>query len=142
MNKIYKLAKVDEFGYVTYTGTFDEKLDGWIELNDDQEILLTEKFKIVDGKMVGTGKTSYPPFMGAKWRPDIGEWVEGRTKDEMWEEVRLLRDKALSATDWIITHALESGEQVPQVWREYRQALRDITEQEDPFNIVWPQKPS
>ena len=28
-----------------------------------------------------------------------------------------------------------------QQWQAYRQALRDITEQPDPFNIVWPETP-
>jgi hypothetical protein len=26
-------------------------------------------------------------------------------------------------------------------WIAYRQALRDITDQQDPFNIIWPIKP-
>ena len=29
-----------------------------------------------------------------------------------------------------------------QAWRTYRQQLRDVTSQPDPFNIVWPTPPS
>jgi hypothetical protein len=29
-----------------------------------------------------------------------------------------------------------------EVWAAYRQALRDVTLQPDPFNIVWPTPPA
>lgn len=59
--------------------------------------------------------------------------------DYKWHLVRVERDLRISKTDWV------SGEDVPQSIKDayfpYRQALRDITEQEDPDNIVWPDKP-
>lgn len=51
--------------------------------------------------------------------------------------VRKERDKLLSETDWT------AGDDVPQniknLYRPYRQALRDITQSE---NITWPNKPN
>ena len=36
-----------------------------------------------------------------------------------------------------------SGASVPQAWRDYRQALRDIPAQSGfPFNVVWPSVPT
>jgi len=59
--------------------------------------------------------------------------------EHIWKQVRATRDRLLKESDWV------SGEDVPQTlkdsWFPYRQALRDITDQEDPDNIVWPDKP-
>ena len=55
-----------------------------------------------------------------------------------WRTIRLERDALLKKTDWT---------QVPdapvdqEAWKSYRQALRDITKQSDPFNIEWPVAP-
>jgi len=57
-------------------------------------------------------------------------------------EVRRTRTKLLSDTDWVVTKSLETGDDVPQAWREYRQALREITEQEGfPLEVNWPTEP-
>lgn len=55
-----------------------------------------------------------------------------------WDFIRAQRNALLVECDWT---------QLPNVpvdaaaWEVYRQALRDITMQDDPFNIVWPAKP-
>lgn len=59
-----------------------------------------------------------------------------------WAAVRAKRNALLAASDWIVTRAIERGEAVPAAWLAYRQALRDITLQADPFNIVWPPAPA
>jgi hypothetical protein len=55
------------------------------------------------------------------------------------EEVRTERDRLLKASDW--TQVADAP--VDQAaWAEYRQALRDVPEQEGfPENVVWPTKP-
>lgn len=40
---------------------------------------------------------------------------------------RNLRDQMMTASDWVVTKALEADEAVPSAWVTYRQALRDIT---------------
>jgi hypothetical protein len=60
---------------------------------------------------------------------------------ERWTEVRNERTALLSACDWTqLVDALLTTEQ-RTAWQAYRQALRDITKQRDPFAIVWPDTP-
>lgn len=59
----------------------------------------------------------------------------------LWSRVRSMRDRRLRDTDWIVARAIERGEQIPEGWIYYRQALRDITKQADPMNIQWPEVP-
>lgn len=56
-----------------------------------------------------------------------------------WAAVRAERNTKLSACDWT---QLPDAPVDSATWAVYRQALRDITTQSDPFNIVWPQEPS
>ncbi|MEF9946786.1 MAG: tail fiber assembly protein [Comamonas sp.] len=58
-----------------------------------------------------------------------------------WEKVRGLRDELMTATDWRVTRAMEAGQPLAAEWVAYRQALRDVTQQPDPFAIVWPVAP-
>ena len=55
--------------------------------------------------------------------------------------VKSKRNDLLFASDWIVTRAMDVGTPVPEDWRVYRQALRDITLQPDIFNIIWPTAP-
>lgn len=56
---------------------------------------------------------------------------------------RIKRNKLLLESDWTDTASapFRLGDEVYQQWQTYRQALRDITNQADPFNIVWPVPP-
>lgn len=58
-----------------------------------------------------------------------------------WQKIRGDRDHRLSATDWEIAKHAEKGTTIPESLKTYRQALRDITKQSDPFDITWPDKP-
>jgi len=61
---------------------------------------------------------------------------------EAVEPLRLLReerDKKLAATDWRATVDYPGNDK--QLWLDYRQALRDVTEQ-DPNNVIWPSEPA
>ena len=71
--------------------------------------------------------------------------VESTTTDEQttltnfkWVEVRSERDNLLKDTDWRASSDLILSDE----WKTYRQALRDIPTQSDPFNITWPTVPS
>lgn len=57
-----------------------------------------------------------------------------------WEDVRAQRDGLLSQSDW--TQVADAPVD-QQAWATYRQALRDLPEnQSDPFDITWPQVPA
>lgn len=55
-----------------------------------------------------------------------------------WESVRAERNKRLADCDWT---QLPDAPVDAAAWATYRQELRDITAQTDPFAIVWPTAP-
>lgn len=56
-----------------------------------------------------------------------------------WEEIRELRNELLRECDW--TQLGDIPTETKAIWTEYRQNLRDITNQSNPFSIIWPVKP-
>ena len=63
------------------------------------------------------------------------------------ENLRSKRNQLLAETDWVTLKAIDDsndglGIQLPQVWMDYRQALRDLPANTvDTANPVWPVKP-
>ena len=55
--------------------------------------------------------------------------------EAQWESVRAIRNTKLENCDWT---QLPDAPVDAAAWAAYRQELRDITTQTDPFNIVWP----
>lgn len=80
----------------------------------------------------------------ATWDWQTHQWVTDADAEAAaaWEHVRAQRDQLLAATDWRVVRAQEQGAPLDSAWIEYRQALRDITQQPDPHNIIWPQTPA
>lgn len=76
------------------------------------------------------------------WDASTRRWVSVPTQATRWRAVRAERDRRLAETDWIALRGLDRGEPIPKSWRDYRQALRDITTQTDPDAIVWPTPPA
>lgn len=61
--------------------------------------------------------------------------------EEKWVEVRIMRDALLAQSDWTqFQDSPLSGTQLTE-WQTYRQSLRDVTSQPNPFNLSWPAKP-
>lgn len=63
-------------------------------------------------------------------------------EQDLWRNIKQERDQLLQHSDWVVTRAYETKTEVPAEWLEYRQALRDITDQTDPMAIDWPKKPA
>jgi hypothetical protein len=60
--------------------------------------------------------------------------------DLSWDDIRNLRSLELAKSDW--TQAGDLPEALKAKWRDYRQALRDITEQGgSPADAVFPEPP-
>jgi hypothetical protein len=55
-----------------------------------------------------------------------------------WTVIRSQRNQMLKDTDWT---QLADAPVDKIVWAAYRQELRDITKQSDPFKIDWPKQP-
>lgn len=70
-------------------------------------------------------------------------WTDSRTVEMQWNIVRQERNRLLTISDWTDTLSAPGrlGEALYAQWQEYRQALRNVTQQLDPFNIVWPTTP-
>ena len=56
-----------------------------------------------------------------------------------WEEIRQIRNELLQECDW--TQLGDIANETKTAWQSYRQELRDVTTQSNPFSIVWPVKP-
>jgi len=69
------------------------------------------------------------------------ETIEKR-KEIKWAEVRTTRNTLLSESDWTQFQDSPITGSTLTEWQTYRQSLRDVTSQSDPYNIVWPTIPS
>ena len=67
------------------------------------------------------------------------QWEDPRTHQTQWPVVRAERDAKLAASDW--TQLPDVPLATKEAWAVYRQALRDVTLQPDPFAIDWPVAP-
>lgn len=67
------------------------------------------------------------------------QWVDPRTAETEWPLVRAKRNQLLAQSDW--TQLPDVPISTKEAWAIYRQALRDVTLQPDPFNITWPVPP-
>ena len=72
------------------------------------------------------------------------------TEEEKAQQARTKRDFLLAESDWVTIKAVDQnakdslGIQVPTAWLDYRQALRDITDNANFPNLAesdWPTKP-
>ena len=118
----------------------------------------------------GPDETSVPPLSGEQDFVSVGTWVGGyieervvkpfpprpsenhtfdytsktwkdlRTPETEWVAIRIERDRRIAVTDW--TQLPDVPLATKDAWATYRRALRDITLQPDPFNIVWPTPPA
>ena len=79
----------------------------------------------------------------------VGTWkVTNLTQEELWKPIREKRNRLMNEFEWRISrHNRETllGNNVTETqlvhMYRYMQELADITKQEDPCNIVWPQYP-
>lgn len=83
----------------------------------------------------------YPdrPHPEAEWGGSA--WILPSDLDVLWAPIRARRDDLLRASDWALLPDSPLSSEQQEGWRQYRQALRDITGQADPCAIVWPESP-
>ena len=76
-------------------------------------------------------------------KPDVEAEIDRLSTEEPKRLLRVERDKRLTDSDWVVTKAFETGGGVPESWKTYRQALRDITiSTQSIFSVTWPTEPS
>lgn len=105
---------------------------------------LARRVDLTSGTVVKHRPTAPPDtaFETYQWNDEIERHLPVPTTAGHWRAVRDMRDEMLRRSDWVVARAVDRGEEVPQAWRDYRQALRDITKQPDPLNITWPEAPA
>lgn len=70
---------------------------------------------------------------------DLDADASAATVGAQWTVIRAERNMLLADCDWT---QLPDASADAAAWAVYRQALRDITDQSDPFNIQWPTTPA
>lgn len=93
----------------------------------------------VAGEVLDLG-VAKPRGAVARWDWATREWVDARSTNEVWMEVRSIRDGLLARSDW--TQLPDVPLATKEAWAAYRQALRDVTLQPDPFHVTWPTPPA
>lgn len=94
-------------------------------------------FRIQDGQLEVAQAPR--PNWNVVWDWSAQQWIDPRTNETQWVIVRAERTSLLAASDW--TQMPDAPDANKAAWAVYRQALRDITAQADPFNISWPSAP-
>ena len=123
-------------GQVLYAGTAYDP-----QALASEDVLILEGVEYDGGYLDGDVHHNLPPQPSKYHTFDYAakQWIDPRTPETQWPVVRAERDRRLLASDW--TQLPDVLLATKEVWAAYRQALRDITEQLDPFNIVWPTAP-
>lgn len=115
----------------------------------DKECIATGASKMIgekDGRPPNWVETDEPlPIGVAQW--DGSKWIE---LDEypvdliaLERAARQKRDSLIAETDWLVVKSMELNQNIPAAWELYRQALRDVPQQETfPAQIVWPERPA
>lgn len=126
--------------------------------------------KILRGKDIGFSLKG-DPTTEEEWKANYTEQI-GKTEDNFaimsndptkwivtWKQIEALqaslkvdlpleglrheRKLRLAETDWVVAKSTETGTPIPDEWKTYRQALRDITKTATSLDDVkWPTKPS
>lgn len=97
---------------------------------------LSQRVDLTTGKVIDYQPPQ--PSINHVWRDK--RWHYVKTDADIAAEVRKERDARLAACDWVAIRASEVP--MPDSWREYRAALRDIPHQAGfPRSVIWPIKP-
>lgn len=101
------------------------------------------EFKVVEeGKPVWTEDSIRGKYITQVWNiRNMTTEEKAQAVEEQWFNVRQQRNSLLYMSDWTHTTDAPLNEVQKAEWATYRQSLRDITDQTDPFNIVWPEQP-
>lgn len=120
-------------------------------------VLTTDDFDALGIDPVFEGPQAQPTQFQVAYRDGVeeieGQWftkysvvdMEQEAIDaltsERWSSVRTDRNSRLADCDWTQLPDAPLTNTETANWASYRQALRDITTQADPFSIEWPVSP-
>lgn len=100
-------------------------------------------FKVVEeGTPVWTQDETRGRYVTQVWNVrDMTPAEKDAATEEQWNMVRSERDWKLQQSDWTQLPDVPLTAEQKAEWVTYRQQLRDVTNQPDPFNITWPVAP-
>ena len=104
-------------------------------------------FRVVELEKPEFNSLTQNCILDATPRLEGGQWVVGHTIEdkplaEAEHAVRAQRSSLLQGSDWVVIMHTEKGTNIPAEWELYRQALRDIPDQQGfPYQVVWPVAP-
>jgi hypothetical protein len=119
---LFDNEKLKEYGWYPYR--FQAAQIGENQVYDGSDFVI-EQTEVVEYQKVRN-----------KSQQEIQEETEG-----MWRAVRDLRNELLLECDWTQLSDSPLTNQKQIEWQIYRQQLRDVTEQTNPFSIEWPIAP-
>jgi hypothetical protein len=79
------------------------------------------------------------------WTWTVEPWPPERVAADIaarWARIRRQRDQLLADSDWTALPSTPMADELRATWQTYRQALRDITAQPDPYDVIWPTAPN
>jgi hypothetical protein len=114
--------ELNTMGWYEYIPVNAPEINAQYKLSYTTEVI-NNVVKMVWSKKLKTGK-------------ELAHAIKGQ-----WAEVRRLRTEKLFNSDYTQMADTPVSESKKEQWKVYRQALRDITTQPDPFNIVFPTSP-
>jgi len=140
-----------------YSQAMQHKLSGGlVTVNDGEIVLYNAPVYALDGterKERDSDEpliTTPPPddLYVPQW--DGAQWIESETDaqkqeriDKEWSRVRNKRDGLLSQTDWTVLPDAPLTQSKVDAYKTYRQELRNIPQNnDDPYNVEWPDEPT
>ena len=99
----------------------------WNLTNNDYDTLVWETVNSVPKPTLEELENAWPTVLDTK----------------KFKDLRQERNKRLAECDWVAIRAFTTDTPVPEEWKTYMQALRDLpANTEDPENPVWPTIPT
>jgi hypothetical protein len=133
--KHYTIYKTN--GHIVSSGICQDETFGYgldaeqsiIELQSSPISQYIKNGQVVDMPPKPDGEFEFD-YKAETWHPNL---------QAQWSMVKSQRSQLLAASDW--TQLPDVPLATKEAWATYRQALRDITNQPDPFTIQWPAQP-
>jgi hypothetical protein len=145
--QVYSLYDLQlKFSSVSFPENWDESTYDFA--NVDPVITVLPPEPAIYNRVDYTG----PQFINGQWTDTWSEvpkyddpvqqqaWID-ECLETQWENVRGQRNFLLAQTDYTDLPNTPISAQSKQNFLTYRQALRDVTTQSDPYNITWPTVP-
>jgi hypothetical protein len=133
MNIRYFYLKDSENFVTQLAKLVDEQVEAWISGNPTGVEIDLETYDLLSSIRLGRYQVVGNEFVPVYDRTPL---------EDQWLLVRLQRDEKLQQSDWTVIRAVDEGNPIPTDWQTYRQQLREITNQTDPFHIIWPVAPN